>query len=357
MMRNNKITMAMVLFSMFLVTTGFISYRLTQPTEDLPLKVLWKFNLESNSTLPVPLFEKGTIYIYNNQGKLYALDPKKGAKKWEFNPSGKMYSPPLIFNDIIYLLGYDGNLYSLYSSNAKIKWSAKTFTELAATPHIVGGKEIIIIKNNKIQSFDLETGLDLWKKDCSVMNYKEIYNYPDFLLYSDNTRFVAEKVQKCETVWDYSPGNMRVDYYQTTNDNIALSTTKFLFFLNLTDGKEVWKLSTNPKEISMKGPLFTIFEDEIFVVTKNIVRIYDTKAGGLKKTFKNKEDIKRILVTDQKMLLFNQLDEVYLINRSEYKKGDKYTLNEKIKSELYIFNNQLYFINSEDNLVAVAIPQ
>ena len=347
----------MVIISLYFIITSFIINHLTMPAEGIPLKVLWKFNLESNSTQPVPVFDKGTIYIFNNQGKLYALDPKKGLKKWEFKASGKIYSPPSIFNDIIYLVGYDGNLYSLYSSNAKIKWTAKTFTEIAATPYILGGKEIIIIKNNKTQGFDLETGLDLWKKDCSVMNYKDIFNYPDFLLYTDNSRFVAENVNKCETIWDYSPGNMRIDYYQTTNDYVVLSSAKILFVLNLADGKEVWKLNTNPKEISMKGPIFTIFKDEIFVVTKNIVRIYDIKSGGLKKTIKNKEEIKRILVTDPKILLFNQLDEVYLINRSDYKKGEKYILNEKINSELYFFNNQLYFINSEDNLVAVAIPQ
>jgi outer membrane protein assembly factor BamB len=342
---------------LYLLSTSFKSDHSTRPPEDLPMKTLWKFNLESNSTLPIPVFDKGTIYIYNNQGKLYALDPKKGAKKWEFKASGKLYSPPSILNDVMYVLGYDGNLYALYTANAKIKWSAKTFPELGATPYAVGGKEVVIIRGNKMQAFDLETGLDLWKKDCSVMNYRDIYNYPDFLLYTDHTRFVAEKVSKCETVWDYIPGNMTVDYYQATNDNVILSTDKILFVLNVNEGKVAWKLNTNPKEISTKGPIFGTFENEIFVVTNNLVRIYDLKSGALKKTFKNKEDIKRILVTDQKMLLFNELDEVYLINRSEYKKGDKYILNEKIKSDLYLFNNQLYFIDTEDNLVAVEIPQ
>lgn len=353
-----KIITPIALFSLFFISAGLISNNLLSPPEDIPLKVLWKFNLaEHNSTQPVPVFDKGTIYIYNNQGKLFALDPKKGGKKWEFKANGKIYSPPSVFNDIIYLTSYDGTLYSLYNSNAKIKWTAKSFTELAATPYVVDGKEVIIIKKNKIQGYDLETGLDLWKKDCYVMNYTEIYNYPDFLMFTDNNRFVAEKVKKCEVIWDYSPGNMRVDYYQATNENVVLSTAKTLFILNVNDGKEVWKHNTNPKEILMKGPIFTIYEDEIFVVVKNQVMIYDLKSGGLKKTFKNKEEIKRIVVTEDKMLLFNPMDEVYLINRSEYKKGEKYILNEKINSELYYLNKQLYFINSEDNLVAVAIPQ
>jgi outer membrane protein assembly factor BamB len=351
-----KIT-AVGIISLFFVCTSFVSDQAIRPPEDLPMKTLWKFKLESNSTLPVPIFDKGSIYIYNNQGNLFALDPKKGGKKWEFKTSGKLYAPPSILNDVLYVLGYDGNLYALYTANAKIKWSAKTYTELATTPYTVGGKEVIIIRGNKMQGFELETGLDLWKKDCSVMNYKAIYNYPDFLLFTDNSRFVAAKATKCETVWDYEPGNMKVDYSQATNDNVIISTAKTLFIIGITDGKVVWKLNANPKEIPEKGPIFSIFENEIFVVTKNLVKIYDFKTGVLKKTFKNKEDIKRIVVTDQKMLLFNEMDEVYLINRSEYKKGEKYIISEKIKSELYLFNNQLYFIDSEDNLVAIAIPQ
>ena len=189
------------------------------------------------------------------------------------------------------------------------------------------------------------------------MNYTEIFSYQNFLLYTDNNRFVADKVKNCEPVWDYAPGNMRVDYFKVTNENIVLSTAKTLFIINVNDGKEVWKHNTNPKEILMKGPIFTIYEDEIFVVVKNQVMIYDIKSGGLKKTYKNKEEIKRIIVTENKILLFNSIDEVYLINRSDYKKGDKYILNEKINSELYYINNQLYFINSEDNLVAIEIPQ
>ena len=82
MIRKNNIIIAFILFSMCFGSTGFVSNHLMRPPEDLPLKVLWKFNLESNSTLPIPVFDKGTIYIYNNQGKLYALDPKKGAKIW-----------------------------------------------------------------------------------------------------------------------------------------------------------------------------------------------------------------------------------------------------------------------------------
>lgn len=350
--------MPIAILSLCFMSSGFISIHLTPPPEALPMKVLWKFNLaEHNSTQPIPVFDKGTIYIYNNQGKLFALDPKKGSKKWEFKASGKIYSHPTIFNDIIYLASYDGTLYSLYSAGPKIKWTAKTFTELAATPYIIENKEVIIIKKDKILGYDLETGLDLWKKDCTVMNYKEIYNYSDFLLFTDNNRFVAEKVKNCEMVWDYSPGNMRVDYYQVTNDNVILSSAKTLFILNLNDGKEVWKHNTNPKEILIKGPKFTVYEDEIFVVVKNQVMVYDIKTGGLKKIIKNKEEIKRIVVTEDKILLFNLTDEIYLINRSDYKKGEKYIINEKINSELYYFDNQLYFINLEDNLVAVAIPQ
>jgi outer membrane protein assembly factor BamB len=344
-------------FCLILTGLGFVSKN-TPPSDILPMKVLWKFNLdEHNSTQPVPVFDKGSIYIYTNQGKLFALDPKKGSKKWEFKAKGKVYSPPSISNDIIYFSSYDGTLYALYASNAKVKWTAKSFTELAATPYPVGNKEIFVIKKNNIIGYDLETGLDLWKKECYVMHYNTIYYNPDYLIFTDNSRFVASKVKNCEVVWDFAPGNMRVDYYKVLDDVIVLSTAKILFVFNKNDGRELWKLSTNPKEIEMKGPIFTAFDNELFVVTKNQVNIYDIKTGGLKKTFKNKEDIKRIVVTESKMLLFNELDEIYLVNRSEYKKGEKYNISEKIESELYYLNNQLYFINTEDQLVSVAVPE
>ena len=357
MVRLYKYLLAIAILSVYITCTSFISKPLIYLSEPLALKILWKFNLsEHNSTQPIPVFNNGTIYIYNNQGHLFALDPKKGLKKWDFKASGKIYSPPTVLNDIIYLSSYDGTLYSLYASNARIKWSAKTYPELVATPYIIDGNEVSIIKKNKMQGFDLETGLDLWKKECPFINYKEIFDYPNFLIFTDNNRFIAEKPKKCEIVWDYSPGNMRVDYFQVTDNNVVLSTAKILFVLNLNDGKELWKHNTNPKEILMKGPIFTIYKDEIFVVFENQVMIYDLKSGGLKKTFKNKEEIKRIVVTEGKMLLFNEIDEVYLIDRLEYKKGEKYIINEKISSELYYFNKQLYFINSEDNLIAVEIP-
>lgn len=70
----------------------------------------------------------GIIYIGSNDGKIYAINPADGSKKWDFQTNGGIYySSPAATEAAIFVApgDFDRNIYSLDPADGKVLWSYK----------------------------------------------------------------------------------------------------------------------------------------------------------------------------------------------------------------------------------------
>ncbi|HTB97552.1 MAG TPA: PQQ-binding-like beta-propeller repeat protein [Terracidiphilus sp.] len=83
--------------------------------------VRWKFETkgEVNSS---PAVAGGVVYVGSNDGHLYAIDEKTGAKRWSFATRARIPSSPAVANGLVYFGSYDGFFYAVDAATGTLKW-------------------------------------------------------------------------------------------------------------------------------------------------------------------------------------------------------------------------------------------
>jgi glucose dehydrogenase len=76
--------------------------------------------------------ENNTLYINNNNGHLYALDPATGANIWSY--TGLSGVDCTVANGVLYGAGNDGYLYALNARTGAVEWKFKTGGTIGAAP-------------------------------------------------------------------------------------------------------------------------------------------------------------------------------------------------------------------------------
>jgi outer membrane protein assembly factor BamB/TPR repeat protein len=79
----------------------------------------------------------GSVYVGSDDKKVYALDGKTGAKKWEFETGGWVHSSPAIGSDgTVYVGSWDKKIYALDGKSGAKKWEFVTGGRVLSSPTI-----------------------------------------------------------------------------------------------------------------------------------------------------------------------------------------------------------------------------
>jgi len=79
----------------------------------------------------------GSVYVGSDDKKVYALDGKTGAKKWEFETGGWVHSSPAIGSDgTVYVGSWDKKIYALDGKSGAKKWEFVTGGRVLSSPAI-----------------------------------------------------------------------------------------------------------------------------------------------------------------------------------------------------------------------------
>lgn len=84
-------------------------------------RLRWKFHTEGD-VLSSPAVFAGVVYFGSNDGNLYAVDEKTGAKKWAFTAHGRIPSSPAVANGMVYFGSYDGFFYAVDAATGELAW-------------------------------------------------------------------------------------------------------------------------------------------------------------------------------------------------------------------------------------------
>jgi outer membrane protein assembly factor BamB len=81
----------------------------------------WKFATK-DEVVSTPAVAGGVVYVGSNDGNLYAIDQKTGAKRWSFATQARVPSSPAVDHGFVYFGSYDGFFYAVDAATGNLKW-------------------------------------------------------------------------------------------------------------------------------------------------------------------------------------------------------------------------------------------
>ena len=85
----------------------------------------WEFVTGGQVHASPAIGSDGTVYVGNDDGKVYALNGVTGAKRWEFLTRSRVGSSPAIGSDGTVYVGADNKVYALNGATGAKKWESQ----------------------------------------------------------------------------------------------------------------------------------------------------------------------------------------------------------------------------------------
>lgn len=109
-----------------------------------------------------PAVSGDLVYVGGSNRKLYALDAKTGAAKWQFESGDKIWSSPAVSNGTVYFGSLDHHIYAVDAATGVRRWAIKTGGAVASSPLIVKDTLYIGAADKILYALDPATGATRW---------------------------------------------------------------------------------------------------------------------------------------------------------------------------------------------------
>jgi outer membrane protein assembly factor BamB len=94
------------------------------PLAGRPAEPRWTF--EAGSPLWAgPTFDAGRLYVGAQDGSVFALDARSGARRWVYKAGGPIRTRPIVARGTVLLQADDGMLYALSAHDGRLEWRVK----------------------------------------------------------------------------------------------------------------------------------------------------------------------------------------------------------------------------------------
>jgi len=104
----------------------------------------------------------GVVYIGSEDGNVYALDAKTGAKLWSYKSGSGVFSSPAVANGVVYVGSWDNNVYALDAKTGAKLWSHTTGGLVESSPTVVNGVVYVGSDDGNVYALSAKTGAKLW---------------------------------------------------------------------------------------------------------------------------------------------------------------------------------------------------
>ena len=124
-----------------------------------------------------PAVKDGVLYVGNLDGYLYALSTADGSLKWRFKTGGGVTSSALVEGQTVYFGSKDDNVYAIdAATGTKVLWKFETGGDVISSPKIIGGVLYIGSNDKNFYALEAKTG----KEKCHFTTKGEVVSYGTF---------------------------------------------------------------------------------------------------------------------------------------------------------------------------------
>ena len=131
-------------------------------------KLLWRFPLPGRSETS-PIVVGSNVIVGSESGDIYALDRKTGEPDWQVSTAGAVKGGMALDDGVLYGANYAGEVFALKASSGASVWRSSTQGSsfdrggpVYSTPAVAFGRVYLGSIDNRVYSFDQDTGELLW---------------------------------------------------------------------------------------------------------------------------------------------------------------------------------------------------
>jgi outer membrane protein assembly factor BamB len=116
------------------------------------------------------------IIVGSSDGNLYAMDTN-GVEQWRFETGNKIWSMPVVYEDVVYFGSLDHNVYAVsLKDTGSLRagdemWRFETDGAVAATPLVMNGRVYIGSFDRRFYSLDAFSGQEAWAEPFEAENW------------------------------------------------------------------------------------------------------------------------------------------------------------------------------------------
>lgn len=256
--------------------------------------LLWNFKTSAAIKAP-PVVCNNTIVVGSSDGNVYGLS-MDGKLKWKLNTENSVEAPALIIDDMVYIGNLQGKLFAIELATGRIRWTYSTENMIMGAPNyfVNGDQKTIIVGSYDyfLHGVDAKTGQGLWKYEANnyingapaISDGVAVFGGCDGLLHLVNARngklinrfeiatyvagsaavlentayvgdydgnFSALDLKNNTSKWVFSNPEAKIPFIASAavegNRVFIGNRDKFIYCLNRTDGKLLWKVNTGAR--------------------------------------------------------------------------------------------------------------
>lgn len=215
---------------------------------------------------PVIDANQRTILVGSDDNHLYAIDAETGVEKWKFMAGDKIWTTPVIANNLVYFGSHDRTVYALELRSGNVKWQFSTGGAIVARPLVWRDMVLIGSFDRRLYALDAKTGTEVWTFDGSDNWFWAGATASNNLVFApsmDGHVYALDRVGNLQ--WDYDAGSPLVaDPVIVPRGLVVASRGGDVSLIDINAGTLINEYSDiNPTKIL--SPLFTlpIPEDEL----------------------------------------------------------------------------------------------
>ena len=217
----------------------------------LPLSLKWTFKADAG-VHSSPAVAGGLVLVGADDQKVYALEAKTGAKRWEFKAGGiHVRSSPAVADGMVFVGSDDERLYALDAATGAKRWEFKTGGDVHSSPAVADGLVLVGSDDNKLYALDAATGVKQWEFDAGNWIYCAPVVSAGLVLVTAEEHLYAVEVTTGRKRWEFETGFfMTVNMWLRSSPAVTReavfvgSVDKKVYALDIAWGGKCWEFKT-----------------------------------------------------------------------------------------------------------------
>lgn len=269
-------------------------------------KKIGKSKVSSSVRTSSLLFHNNTILVSDSKGTVFAVS-LAGKIIWKKNIYKKYYKKiyknlsMAVYQDNIYIADNVGFVYSLNPNSGKLNWIKNHGIPLKSKIKVFDNKIYLINQDNRILAFNVENGSKIWDVR-SISSFIKSQNLLSLALSTQGDLIASTSAgdlfrinsKNGQILWSQNTLSSMLeharDFFKSSdvviqNDNIYFSTQETISSYNFTDGYINWSKKMNCVSSPIKD------RNHVFVVTENGFLVIIDDSNGKIISSKNILDI------------------------------------------------------------------
>jgi outer membrane protein assembly factor BamB len=117
-----------------------------------------------NHRTPVPVLEKGVLYVGSGDGGFHAVDAASGRKLWRFEAGAPVCAAAAVRGDRLFFGSFDGTIFALDRATGVELWRVKTGGPVVSAPFVLGDAVVIGSRDFILYALRTTDGRELWRQ-------------------------------------------------------------------------------------------------------------------------------------------------------------------------------------------------